>query len=461
MVRAALYLRISEDRDGNQTATARQREDCAKFAESRGWEIADVFEDVDVSAFDKRVKRPEFERLLTAVREGQIDAVVAWKLDRLTRRLRDFSRLDEECETAGARIVTLVDGVDTSTSAGRVVATIMTGMARAESENISVRGARKARELALAGRPGSGGTRPYGYTYDRMSLVPGEVTVIREAVDRILNGEGLKGVCRDLERRGITTPTGKHWQPPAFKRMLTSGQIAGIRNHQGTVTPGVWPSVITADESVRLCALLNSPERRTTVTSARSYLLSGIARCGLCGVPTVSRRTTEKLRRYVCTKRPGSVACGRIGRDAEKVEARVRTALFDSLTGDALARLINESDGDVADGLLDAIRADEEALAQLTRDHYVLRLIDRAMFFAAADPLKASIAENRAKLAKRNGRSILDDVRSGAPLRERWDTATFEWKRDVLLATVDHVAIDPTKPGSGWHPEAIRVVWRF
>jgi site-specific DNA recombinase len=150
-LRAGIYLRISEDRDGSQTATARQVEDCRRFCDAKRWDVVDVFEDVDVSAFRRSVKRPEFDRLLEAVRQRELDVVISWKLDRLSRRLRDFALLDEICEGAGARIVTVVDAIDTSTSAGRVVASIMTALARAESENISLRVARKHLEMAKAG----------------------------------------------------------------------------------------------------------------------------------------------------------------------------------------------------------------------------------------------------------------------------------------------------------------------
>ncbi len=64
--------RISLDRDGQQTATARQMQDAREFAARRGWEIADVFEDVDLSAFDLRKKRPEFERMLAALSSGAL-----------------------------------------------------------------------------------------------------------------------------------------------------------------------------------------------------------------------------------------------------------------------------------------------------------------------------------------------------------------------------------------------------
>ncbi|MBM4415220.1 MAG: recombinase family protein [Chloroflexi bacterium] len=101
MARIGVYLRISEDRDGQQTATDRQREDCLRFAASRGWEITDVSEDVDFSAYKRGVRRPEFERMLEAVHSGAIDGVLSWKLDRISRRMRELVRLDEACVDAG------------------------------------------------------------------------------------------------------------------------------------------------------------------------------------------------------------------------------------------------------------------------------------------------------------------------------------------------------------------------
>ena len=100
-MRAAIYLRISDDQDGEQQATARQRDDCFALAERRGWDVAEVFEDVDISAF-RDVTRPAFERLLNSIQSGGVDIVLAWKMDRLTRRLKDLVRLDDACETGGS-----------------------------------------------------------------------------------------------------------------------------------------------------------------------------------------------------------------------------------------------------------------------------------------------------------------------------------------------------------------------
>jgi len=208
MTQIGIYLRISDDRDGNQTATERQKADAGRYAETHGWEVADVFEDVDLSAYKRNVKRPEFERMLTAVREKQIDGVLAWKMDRITRRQRDLVRLDEACEDSSGFIATVIEGIDTRLPAGRFVAELLVAQARMESENASIRITRKHEDLAKEGKPSRGGTRMFGFTRDRSQVVPDEAALIREAAERIYAGEGLRGVCMDWKRRGVVTPTG-------------------------------------------------------------------------------------------------------------------------------------------------------------------------------------------------------------------------------------------------------------
>lgn len=460
-MRTGIYLRISDDANGTSTATARQLEDCRKLAEARGWTVVDTFEDSDLSAFKRRVVRPEFERMVRAVQDGNLDVVLAWKLDRLSRRLRDFARLDEECEAAGARVVTLVDGIDTSTSAGRVVASVMTAMARAESEGISVRGARKAREMAQQGRPATGGTRPFGYARDRMSINEPEAAIIRECADRILAGESVRAVCRDLEARGIVSPSGKPWQPLPLRRMLMSGLLSAQREHGGTVTSGQWPAILTPETTERLRAVLQDPERRRSFSNERSYLLSGMLRCGLCGEPLVARPRLDHVRRYVCAKRPGSPACGKTARLAEPIEATVFDAVCVVLDGVSLAEYLREPEGADA-GVYAAIREDEAALEQLSRDYYAEKAITRPEYFAARDAVQARLKSARASLRKGRGRSVMEGLDGGDALRERWPDESLDWRRAVLDTLIDHIVIEPAVKGRNtFDPSLVRIIWRF
>src|SRR5487761_2383837 len=145
-LQVGLYARISEDRDGQQTATARQMEDARAMAARKGWEVADTFEDVDISAYNTRARRPEFERMLVALRDGEIDGVVVWKLDRLTRQQRDLVRVMEACEAHKAFVASVMEPLDTRESYGQFVAELLVAQARMESANSSTRGRRKAQE---------------------------------------------------------------------------------------------------------------------------------------------------------------------------------------------------------------------------------------------------------------------------------------------------------------------------
>src|SRR4051794_20863678 len=92
--KAALYLRISLDKSGEGLGVERQRDDAIRLAELRGWDVAEVIEENSVSAAGKKA-RPGFERLLEMISAGQVQVVVAWNLDRLTRNRRDTVRLIE------------------------------------------------------------------------------------------------------------------------------------------------------------------------------------------------------------------------------------------------------------------------------------------------------------------------------------------------------------------------------
>lgn len=96
--KAGIYTRLSRDRDGTQTATARQEADCRELAASEGWDVIAVYEDSDLSGSKRGVIRPDYERMLDDVRAGRIDRVLVWKLDRLSRQPGQFEAVIDACE---------------------------------------------------------------------------------------------------------------------------------------------------------------------------------------------------------------------------------------------------------------------------------------------------------------------------------------------------------------------------
>jgi site-specific DNA recombinase len=109
-----------------------------------------------------------------------------------------------------------------------------------------------------------GGTRPYGYESDRLTIRESEAAVIRECATRLLAGEAIRSICRDLEEREIPTVLGGAWKTQTLRRLLMSGRISGQREHHGElVALAEWPAIITPAQTTRIRALLSDPDRRT------------------------------------------------------------------------------------------------------------------------------------------------------------------------------------------------------
>jgi DNA invertase Pin-like site-specific DNA recombinase len=473
-MKVGLYLRISRlktsddpegkatatgDPEGTTTATERQKADCERYAANKGWEVVDVFTDEDISAFQPKAKRPEFERMVLAVRERQVDAILCWKLDRIARRQRDFVRLDEVCEAAGARVLTVVEGLDTKEPSGRFVAELLTSMARMESENTGIRVARKHLERAQAGLPCVGGRRLFGYDAKRTTIIEPEAALIRQAASSILAGESLRAVCRAWQARGVTTSGGRPFAPTPLRKLLSSAALSGRREHRGQVYPGLWPRILDVDIHDRLRAVLNAPSRMIGSRARRYLLTGGLAVCGRCGGGLVVHGG-----KYVCQREPNTTSCGKLARNAEAVEDFVRESILVALDGVDLREYM-ERPGQAPDALLTAIRDDEVALAELTEDYYVRRLLDRASFFAARDTLTARIEANRGGLARINGHSLLADVvGAGEAVRRQWAGRTLDWRRALVAAVVDKVEVLPYPPGQTkkvFDPSLIRIMWKF
>ena len=291
MVRAAIYARISSDREGDQLGVRRQIEDCERLAEQKGWQVTERYVDDDVSAYSGRV-RPAYRQMLADLRDGHLDAVTVWHVDRLHRQPKELEEFMELCDSVAVNRLASVSGViDLSTHDGRFTARILGAVSKKESDDKSRRATRKHQELAEAGKIAGGGTRPYGYESDKTTVREQEAAVIRECATRLLAGEALRSLCSDLEEREIPTVTGAPWKTQTLRRILMSGRISGQREHHGElVSVAQWPAIITPAETTRIRALLSDPARRTN-RSVRRYLLTRLLRCGHCREQLVSRPT--------------------------------------------------------------------------------------------------------------------------------------------------------------------------
>ena len=239
--KAGIYVRISQDREGERWGVQAQEEDCRKLAERLGWQVIGVYEDNDVSAFNRRKPRKEWLRLQDDIASGRIDAIIAAHTDRLYRQVRELEDLIDFVNHHRVAIKTVMAGdLDLTTSAGRQVARHLGVAAQGESERQAERIRRQKQQAAEQGRR-HGGSRAFGWDLikDATGKVVDEVVnedeakIIREAADRLLLGASLRAVCRDLNERGVQTVSGKPWTSTTLKRMVLSPRVIGYRVYHG------------------------------------------------------------------------------------------------------------------------------------------------------------------------------------------------------------------------------------
>ncbi|HXY94101.1 MAG TPA: recombinase family protein, partial [Acidimicrobiia bacterium] len=251
-----IYCRISQDRSGEGLGVSRQEQDCRALVAQRGWETVEVYVDDDRSAYGGK-PRPEYERMLGDLESGAIDAVVAWHPDRLHRSPRELEDFIDLIDSTAATVATVQTGeYDLSTPAGRLTARVVGAVARGESEHKSAR-IRRQREQAAAAGKYHGGRRAYGYERDGVTIVAAEADRIREAMQRVFAGEGLRSIATDWNQRHVPTASGGQWTIVSLHAILTGTRIAGRRRFRGEdVGEAQWPAIITYDEHLRLVGTL-------------------------------------------------------------------------------------------------------------------------------------------------------------------------------------------------------------
>jgi site-specific DNA recombinase len=425
--------------------------------------VVDRYVDDDVSAWSGRL-RPEYRRLLDDVRAGLLDSVVVWHLDRLHRQPRELEEFFEVVDGAGlSRLASVTGDVDLATDDGRFMARILGAVSRKESDDKSRRIRRKAEEIALSGRVGGGGTRPYGFEPDRVTIRESEAAVIRECVARFLAGEAIRSICNDLNERGVVTVKGAPWKTPTFRRLIGSPRISGQREHRGEiVADAVWPAIVSPTDTARVRAILSDPARRTNRT-ARRYLLVRLLRCGYCGETLISRPTGEGVRRYMCARGPNFTGCGHTFIQAGTLELFIVEAVLYRLDtpelSAALTRPGSDPDADRCQVEVDEAQAHLDELARA----YGERSIGLSEWLAAREPIEARVTIAKKQLSRLSRVSALDGhVGHGSALRVAWPDLPLTRQRAIVAAVLDHAVIGPGRRGyNRFDPDRISPVWRI
>lgn len=478
--RAAIYARISRDAEEEGLGVARQVHDCETRAKREGLTVVGTYVDNDISASTaSRKPRPEYDRMMADARAGHFDVVLAYSNSRLTRRPREVEDVIDHHDQYGTRFLTIVSGDDDlSTADGRMVARLKGNIDTAEAERTSERLRRKHRQLAESGA--HIGPRPFGWDFndDRsLRINPAEAAVLRECVARVLAGEGIWKITKDLNARGITTSTGKPWATQVMRRMLLRWRNCGLRSHQPldkngrrsgpvTLSPGQWEPIVDRETHERVVALLTDPARRSNNRGTEAkYLLTSVARCGECDGYVVgtneftyvlkSGRTRHYPHAYKCPH----AGCMKVTRNMADVDQHVRNFVVALLARDGV-RLLG-GDPVAAEQARERIAA-LKAQMDLAADRFADGEWTDEQVSRINARVRPQLEAEQARLrAAQPDTSLADWADTDAEqLAAKWDAAGVETKKALIRLLGLRITIKRVGAGNasnGYDPESVSI----
>lgn len=452
--RAAVYCRISSDREGRELGVQRQQEDCQAMAERLGYVVVEVYQDNDISASTRSKKaRPQYKRMLADAKAGAFDLVIAYTSGRLTRKPREHEDLIELAEEHKTRFEYVRSpSFDLNTAAGRRVARIMAATDAGEAEDIQERVMRQHDQKAAAGE-WFGGRRPFGYEADGVTVRLDEARHVRQACEQIVNGASLRSLVQELNAAGSTTSTGAAWSGRALSRVLQRPRNAGLMEHRGQIVgKASWPAIVPETLWRRACGILSDPARTTTTGNTVKYLGSGIYRCH-CGAVVRAHTTSggspgrrRKLKSYVCSEHR------HLGRNVSEVDALVREFVIERLSSDEAVGLLAADTGEDTTGLEEQAKQLDEELDDLAaahgRDELTLSQLTTASAFK-----RKRLEKLRQQIAAAGRRSVLAGLVGVPDVAAAWDALHLDRQRAVVdrLFTVELWRSTRGRP-KGWQP---------
>jgi DNA invertase Pin-like site-specific DNA recombinase len=459
-VKVALYLRQSLDKTGEGLAVDRQRDACRKLAEARDWTVVAEYPDHSVSATNGT--RPRWAQMLADAERGQFDVILAWALDRLTRSVKDTEHLVALCERTGVRVATVQGDIDLTTDQGRLVGRILSAVAKGEIERKSARQQLANRQRAEAGLPPVG-PRALGWERDGRTLVPYEADLVRRGFELILSGGSLRSVVRlwndaglrTAPRRSIGSPkdaprVGQRWAPYSVRAVLRNPRYAGLRAVKGDVVgQGAWPAIVADETWQAVKAKLEDPTRRNTPSTARKYLLSGLALCGQCGA-TVNAGGLNRYgeRVYKCSRTK------HLFRRAEPVEAYVQEVVLERLSRPDLADFLAADRPDLSRLSIEAttLRTRRDQLAE----DYAEGALTRSQLLAGSRRIVARLTGIEAALADAAQATVLAAFTDGAA-EVVWHGLDLDQRRAVIDILCTVVIYSPGQGTRTFRPETIEI----
>jgi len=460
---ALIYARVSQDRNDGRSVAEQERE-CREESKRRGWAVVDVLVDNSIGASRHSTgDREGWRQVQARIGAGGVDVLVVWEASRAGRDLGAFVELRDLLDKTGTKLCYSGRLLDLDDPADRFGAGLDSLISERAAEDTSKRIRRAMRGNAEHGRPH--GRLLYGYQRLRdpntgrpTGQVPDEeqATVVRRVFADYNAGVSRRLVADGLNADGVTTQSGGTWDARRVGDILKNPAYYGRRTHNGVdVGEGAWEPLIDAVTFETAAGRRQAATCNKTRATGTARLLSGVARCGVCGGKVRGQKNGAARggHSYVCI---------------ENTRCVQRTGVpLDDFIGGLVAARLSEPDAQQAgrSGEISAVVTEaNERIVELES-----QLDEAADLFVNKDITRKMLAKIEQRIAPKI-KAARDEIRSAAvpididvpheDVAGWWAALAAPTRREIVNALFAVVTINPAGKGQRvFDPAAIAVEW--
>lgn len=312
--KVAIYARVSTTNQAEEGYSIDgQIDSLEKYCEAMGWDVYNKY--IDAGFSGGSLKRPEMANLINDVKKGLFDTVLVYKLDRLSRNVRDTLYLIKDVFNINKiDFVSIQENIDTSSAMGTLFLTLLSAIAEFEREQIKERMQLGKLGRAKAGKSMMWAKTSYGYDYDKetgsMTVNEYEALAIKEIFTSYLAGVSITKLRDKMNEEYPKQPA---WSYRTIRGILGNPVYCGLNQYKGQTFQGTHKAIISLDDFEQTQREL--AKRQQTAKELLNprpfqakYMLSGMAQCGYCHAPLKLimggiRKDGTRFIRYECYQR--------------------------------------------------------------------------------------------------------------------------------------------------------------
>ena len=440
LIPAALYARVSSDRQDVDLSVAAQLRALRDYAQRNGYLVAREY--VDEAESGRIADRPQFSRMLDEASkpEAPFKEILVWKFSRFTRKREHAVAFKSMLRRRGVRVVSITEQAD-DTPTGKLLEAIIESVDEFYSENLAQEVLRGMREAATRGFWMTT-YAPYGYRRvyvqdgikkrPKLELNPPADAVVRRIFDMVLQGKSILDVTKTLNAEGIPTTNGKKWLKTTIHTMLdheayTGTLVWGAKAKDGAPPVRVedaHPAIVSKRDFQQARKVLASraPKKMNPRRASSPYLLSGLVKCETCGkAMTAAEAKSGRYTYYICHSllKRGKGTCETPRLNAKSFEKLIVSEIRENVLTESnirdLVKLLDEEMDGVAREQRDRLETIEEELEdvkkRLGRIWQVIETTDIEMADASERIREHRERKEKLEIAAEEARALLSDRR--------------------------------------------------